>query len=200
MPLTPSTMLPLGTLAVDFQVLDVVSGETISLSNFADKKALLVMFISRHCPYVQHIKYELAKLGQDYNNKNLGIVAISSNDANTHPDDAPELLKAFAQELDLSFPLGYDENQQAAKSFFAACTPDFFLFDAHRRLVYRGQLDDSRPKSEIPVTGKDLRSAINAVLGDRNVNPEQKPSIGCNIKWKAGNEPVYYKTPAVSVS
>ncbi|AKG24530.1 thioredoxin family protein [Calothrix sp. 336/3] len=207
MPLTPSTMLPLGTLAVNFHVSDVVSGNTISLYNFADKKALLVMFISRHCPYVQHIKHELAQIGRDYKDKNLGIIAISSNDANTHPDDAPESLKAFAQELDLSFPLGYDETQEVAKSFFAACTPDFFLFDADKRLVYRGQLDDSRPKSEIPVTGKDLRNAIDAVLGDRasyspyrDVSPEQKPSIGCNIKWKPGNEPVYYKTPAVTVS
>jgi peroxiredoxin len=195
MALTPSTMLPLGVLAADFHLLDVVSGKTISRSDFAGKEALLVIFLSRHCPYVQHIKYELAKLGQDYSYKNVGIVAISPNDVNSHPDDAPTLLKAFAEELNFSFPLCYDETQQTAKDFFAACTPDFFLFDADQRLVYRGQLDDSRPKSEIPVTGKDLRSAIDAVLADRDVKSEQKPSIGCNIKWKPGNEPAYYKTP-----
>ncbi|BAZ37171.1 hypothetical protein NIES4101_30920 [Calothrix sp. NIES-4101] len=200
MPLTPSTMLTLGILAADFQLPDVVSGQTISLNDFAAKKGLLVIFLSRHCPYVQHIKHELAQIGRDYKDKNLGIIAISSNDANTHPDDAPESLKAFAQELDLSFPLAYDESQETAKSFFAACTPDFFLFDADKKLVYRGQLDDSRPKSEIPVTGKDLRSAIDAVLSDRDVASVQKPSIGCNIKWKPGNEPVYYKSSVATVS
>lgn len=200
MPLTPSTMLPLGILAADFQLPDVVSGETVSLVKFAGKKALLVMFISRHCPYVQHIKLELAQIGKDYQNKHLGIIAISSNDASTYPDDAPESLKVFARELDLSYPLVYDESQQTAKSYFAACTPDFFLFDAGKRLVYRGQLDDSRPKSNIPVTGSDLRNAIDAVLGDRNLTLVQKPSIGCNIKWKPGQEPIYYKTPTATAS
>ena len=198
MPLTPSTMLPLGTLAPDFHLPDVVSGETISLSDFASKKALLVIFLSRHCPFVQHIKFELAKLGKDHSDHDIGIVAISANDTNTHPDDAPESLKAFAEELDLSFPLLYDEIQKTAKNFFAACTPDFFLFDANRRLVYRGQLDDSRPKNDIPVTGKDLRAAIEAVFASRAVAWHQKPSIGCNIKWKPGNEPVYYKTPVTT--
>lgn len=195
MALTPSTMLPLGTLAPDFYLPDVVSGQTISLANFADQKVLVVIFLSRHCPFVQHIKLELAKLGQDYKNKNVGIVAISSNDINTHPDDAPELLKDFAQEIDLSYPLLYDESQKVAKDFFAACTPDFFVFDAHRKLAYRGQLDDSRPKNGLPVTGQDLRKAINYVLADEVITWEQKPSIGCNIKWKAGNEPVYYQVP-----
>ena len=208
MALTPSTMLPLGTLAPDFHLPDVVTGETISLSNFADKKVLLVIFLSRHCPFVQHIKWELAKLGKDYSDRNLGIVAISANDINTHPDDAPELLKAFAEGLDLSYPLLYDESQQSAKNFFAACTPDFFLFDADRKLAYRGQLDDSRPKNDKPVTGADLRRAIEDVLrvdakrlvpGHRAIAWEQKPSIGCNIKWKPGNEPAYYKVPAVAV-
>ena len=196
MVLTPSTMLTLGTLAKDFQLPDVVTGQTVSLANFADKKVLLVWFISRHCPYVQHIKHELAQLGQDYRQQNIGIVAISSNDVNTHPDDAPDSLKAFAEELKLSFPVLFDESQQTAKDYFAACTPDIFLFDRDRRLVYRGQLDDSRPRSEIPVTGKDLRAALNAVLSDQPISQQQKPGIGCNIKWKPGNEPVYFKTPA----
>ncbi|MBD2445954.1 thioredoxin family protein [Nostoc sp. FACHB-152] len=195
---TFSTMLPLGTLAPNFQLPDVVSGQTVSLADFANKKALLVIFLSRHCPYVQHIKFELAKLGQEYTQSNLGIVAISANDVNTHPDDAPESLQAFAEELDLTYPLLFDETQATAKNFFAACTPDFFLFDANQRLVYRGQLDDSRPQSGIPVTGKDLRAAIADVLAGRDVTWEQKPSIGCNIKWKLGNEPVYYKTPALA--
>ncbi|MBD2691209.1 thioredoxin family protein [Anabaena catenula] len=195
MALTPSTMLPLGTLAPNFSLPDVVSGKTISLANFADKKVLVVIFVSRHCPFVQHIKFELAKLGQDYKNRNVGILAISSNDINTHPDDAPELLKYFAQEIDLSYPLLYDESQKAAKDFFAACTPDFFVFNANRKLAYRGQLDDSRPKNGLPVTGQDLRKAINYVLADEVITWQQKPSIGCNIKWKAGNEPVYYKVP-----
>ena len=195
MALTPSTMLPLGTLAPKFNLPDVVSGKTISLTNFADKKALVVIFVSRHCPFVQHIKFELAKLGQDYKNRNVGFLAISSNDINTHLNDAPELLKDFAQELDLSYSLLYDESQKAAKDFFAACTPDFFVFNAHRKLAYRGQLDDSRPKNDLPVTGQDLRKAINYVLADEEIIWQQKPSIGCNIKWKAGNEPVYYKVP-----
>jgi peroxiredoxin len=195
MALTPSTMLPLGTLAPKFNLPDVVSGKTISLANFADKKALVVIFLSRHCPFVQHIKFELAKLGQDYKNRNVGFLAISSNDINTHPNDAPELLKDFAQEIDLSYPLLYDESQKAAKDFFAACTPDFFVFNAHRKLAYRGQLDDSRPKNDLPVTGQDLRKAINYVLADEQITWQQKPSIGCNIKWKAGNEPIYYKVP-----
>ena len=195
MALTPSTMLPLGTLAPKFNLPDVVSGKTISLTNFADKKALVVIFVSRHCPFVQHIKFELAKLGQDYKNRNVGFLAISSNDINTHPNDAPELLKDFAQEVDLSYPLLYDESQKAAKDFFAACTPDFFVFDRNRKLAYRGQLDDSRPKNDLPVTGQDLRKAINYVLADQEIIWQQKPSIGCNIKWKAGNEPVYYKVP-----
>ncbi|PMB45795.1 thioredoxin family protein [Fischerella thermalis CCMEE 5201] len=198
MALTPSTMLPLGTLAPDFQLPNVVSGEKVSLSSFASKKALLVIFLSRHCPFVQHIKSELAKLGKDYRDRNLGIVAISANDPNTHPDDAPESLKAFAKELNLSYPLLFDETQETAKNFFAACTPDFFLFDASRKLVYRGQLDDSRPNNGISVTGGDLRAAIEDVLSDRTITWEQKPSIGCNIKWKPGNEPVYYKSPAVT--
>ncbi|WNZ48563.1 thioredoxin family protein [Leptolyngbya boryana CZ1] len=140
MVLTPSIMLTLGALAADFQLPDVVTGQTVTLADFADQKALLVLFISRHCPYVQHIKYELAQLGQDTRDRGLGIVAISSNDAMTHPDDAPDSLKEFAEELNFSFPLLFDESQQTAKDYFAACTPDIFLFDQGRCLVYRGQL------------------------------------------------------------
>lgn len=194
MALTESTMLlELGTKAPEFRLPDVVSGKTISLDSFAGKKALLVMFICRHCPYVQHIKDELARLGRDYGSKSVGIVAISSNDANQYPEDRPEQLKAMAQELGFNFPFCYDETQEVAKAYRAACTPDFYLFDEDRKLVYRGQLDDSRPGNGIPVTGKDLRAAIEAVLEGRLVSPLQKPSIGCNIKWKPGNEPQYWR-------
>ncbi len=192
MALTASTMLPLGTQAPDFELPDVRSGETISLSSFTGKKALLVMFICQHCPFVKHVKQELAQLGKDYLNKGLAIVAISANDATNYPDDAPESLKAMAVELDFNFPLCYDESQETAKAYTAACTPDFFLFDADRRLAYRGQLDDSRPSNGKPVTGTDLRAAIEAVLAERSLLSEQKPSVGCNIKWKPGNEPSYF--------
>ena len=193
MALTPSTMLPLGTKAPDFKLPDVVSGKTVSLATFDGKKALLVMFICRHCPYVQHIKEELAKLGKDYANSPLGVVAISANDAENYPDDSPPQLKAMAQELGFAFPFCYDESQAVAKAYTAACTPDFFLFDANRKLVYRGQLDDSRPGNGKPVTGKDLRAAIDAVLAGKPVSQEQRPSIGCNIKWKKSSEPAYAK-------
>ena len=187
MALTPSTMLELGTLSPDFNLPDVISGKTISLATFAHEKVLLVMFICRHCPFVKHIQLELAQLGRDYLGKSVGIVAISSNDAVNHPDDAPESLKEMAQELGFSFPFCYDESQETAKAYRAACTPDFFLFDGNRKLIYRGQLDSSRPGSNTPVTGKDLRAAIEALLADKPVDPDQKPSIGCNIKWKRGN-------------
>jgi len=189
---TASTMLALGTQAPDFQLPDVVSGETVSLSTFAGKQALLVMFICRHCPFVKHIQAELAKLGQDYVAKNVGIVAISANNAANYPDDAPDSLKIMAKDLEFTFPLCYDASQETAKAYTAACTPDFFLFDANQQLVYRGQLDDSRPGNDQPVTGQDLRAAIDAVLNNQAINADQKPSIGCNIKWKAGNEPAYY--------
>ncbi|MEW5861618.1 MAG: thioredoxin family protein [Cyanobacteriota bacterium] len=189
---TASTMLALGTTAPDFQLPDVVSGQTISLATFADKQALLVMFICKHCPFVKHIQGELAQLGKDYVGEKIGIVAISSNDASNYPDDAPNSLKAMANELGFTFPLCYDETQETAKAYTAACTPDFFLFDANQNLVYRGQLDDSRPGNERPVNGKDLRAAIDAVLAGQSIPSEQKPSIGCNIKWKPGNEPTYF--------
>ncbi|HXK59707.1 MAG TPA: thioredoxin family protein [Acidobacteriota bacterium] len=189
---TASTMLPLGTEAPDFELKDVVSQKTFTLASFADKDALLVMFICRHCPYVQHVKYELAKLGRDFEHAGLGIVAISSNDPESYPDDAPDRLKQMAEELDFRFPFLFDESQEVARAYTAACTPDFFLFDKSRRLVYRGQLDDSRPGNNKPVTGKDLRNAIDAVLSGRPVDPDQKPSLGCNIKWKIGKEPDYF--------
>ena len=192
MALTPSTMLELGTPAPDFQLPDVVSTQVISLETFASQKVLLVMFICRHCPFVQHVKQELARLGRDYAGKNVGIVAISANDASVHLQDAPESLREMAQELELTFPLCYDKSQETAKAYTASCTPDFFLFDAERKLVYRGQLDGSRPGNPIPVTGSDLRAAIEAVLADKSANKEQKPSISCNIKWKPGKEPAYY--------
>lgn len=194
---TLSTMLDLGTSAPDFTLPDTVSGKTMALRDFASSKALLVMFICRHCPFVKHIEKELARLGRDYANKDVGIVAISANDATEFPADAPQSLKEMAKQLGFAFPFLYDENQSVAKAYSAACTPDFFLFDQSRKLVYRGQLDDSRPESGIPVTGKDLRTALDAVLNDRAVNPDQRASIGCNIKWKTGNEPAYFATALV---
>jgi peroxiredoxin len=191
MVLTASTMLSLGTKAPDFYLPEVGSGEIISLANFANKKALLVMFICRHCPFVNHIQTELAQLGKDYFNTDLGIIGISANDAQNYPNDAPESLKGMSTELEFKFPLCYDETQAIAKAYTAACTPDFFLFDQERRLVYRGELDDSRPSNNKPVTGANLRAAIEAVLADQAITNEQQPSIGCNIKWKSGNEPNY---------
>ena len=189
---TLSTMLPLGTKAPEFALVDVVSEETISLETFKDKKALLVMFICPHCPFVKHVQQELANIGKDYATKSLGIVAISANDITTHPDDAPDKMKIMAETLGFTFPFCYDESQEVAKAYTAACTPDFFLFDSNQTLVYRGQLDESRPGNDIPVTGEDLRKAIEATLADQAIEFEQKPSIGCNIKWKAGNEPPYF--------
>src|SRR6185436_16912173 len=193
---TLSTMLDLGTTAPEFTLPDVASGKTMTLGDFADRKALLVMFICRHCPFVKHIEQELARLGTDYANQDVSMVAISANDAAEYPDDAPESLQEMAEQLSFSFPFLYDESQSVAKAYSAACTPDFFLFDQSRKLVYRGQLDDSRPESGIPVTGKDLRAAIDAVLSDAAVNPDQRASIGCNIKWKSGNEPAYFAKAA----
>ncbi|SRR5579862_72151 len=178
-----SSMLPLGTKAPSFRLPDVVSGRTVSLEDFADGKALLVMFICRHCPYVVHVRAELARLGKDYGGKGLGVVAISSNDASNYPDDAPGPLAEMAREAGFAFPLCYDESQDAARAYDAACTPDFFLFDGAQRLVYRGQLDDSRPNKG-QATGADLRAAIDAVLAGKPVSADQKPSVGCGIKWK----------------
>lgn len=184
-------MLPLGSQAPVFSLPDTVSGHTISLGDFAGHP-LLVMFICNHCPFVIHLRSHLAKFANEYQPRGLKIVAISSNDVATHPQDGPELMKIEAQTQGYTFPYLYDQNQAVAKSYQAACTPDFFLFDKAHRLVYRGQFDDSRPKSEIPITGKDLKSAVDAVLLGQPVNTQQKPSIGCNIKWIAGQEPAYF--------
>jgi len=189
---TLSTMLELGTTAPDFSLPDVVSGETVSLNDFDGKKGLLVMFICRHCPFVKHVEEELAQLGVDYESKDIGIVAVSANDPAVSADDGPESLKEMAAQLGFRFPYLYDESQATAKAYSAACTPDFFLFDQSRELIYRGQLDDSRPDSGIPVTGEDLRAAMDALLSDQPVSPDQRASIGCNIKWKSGNEPSYF--------
>ena len=190
---TESLMSALGTPAPDFQLPDVVSDKTISLQTFAGRKALLIMFISRHCPFVQHVKHELARVGKDYSEKSLGIAAICSNDVDNYPADAPEMLKEMAHETGFTFSFCYDESQKVAMAYSAAYTPDFFLYDDKRKLVYRGQLDDSRPGNGKPIDGRDLRAAIDAVLAGKRTDPNQKPSIGCNIKWKAGNEPDYFK-------
>jgi peroxiredoxin len=182
---TESTMLSLGTIAPDFALTDVVSGKTVHRDDFRGTKALLVMFICTHCPFVKHVEQELAKLGEDYAEKPIAILAISSNDAETHPDDAPAGLKQQAIAMGFRFPYLYDETQQVARAFEAACTPDLFLFDGEFKLVYRGQLDASRPGNNIPVTGEDLRAAIDAVLEDQPVATDQRASLGCNIKWKA---------------
>ena len=192
MSLTASTMLELGTPAPNFQLTDVVTEQPISLATFADRQALLVMFICRHCPFVKHVQAELARIGHDYGSQGVGMVAISANNVATHPGDAPDQLKAMAIELGFTFPYCYDATQATAKAYTAACTPDFFLFDGDCKLVYRGQLDDSRPSNGKPVTGQDLRAALDAVLAGQPVATQQIPSVGCNIKWKPGNEPVYY--------
>jgi peroxiredoxin len=182
---TESTMLPLGTPAAPFALPEVTTGETITLDRFRGSEALLVMFICRHCPYVKHLQTNLAQLGRDYIAKPLGIVAISSNDAVAYPDDAPASLREMAAELGFTFPFCYDESQDVARAYGAVCTPDFYLFDRNRALAYRGQFDGSRPRNDTPVTGRDLRAAIDALLSGRPVDPHQTPSIGCNIKWRA---------------
>lgn len=185
-------MLPLGTQAPDFALREVSSGQTKSLSSYSQQRGLLVMFLCNHCPYVKHIEVGLTALDRDYRSKDVALVAISSNDAVAYPDDAPEALASSKRRLGWSFDYLHDATQAVAKSYTAACTPDFFLFDKQRRLVYRGQFDASRPKTDIPVTGADLRAALDALLADQpSVNP-QKPSLGCNIKWRAGNEPQYF--------
>ena len=183
MALTESTMLELGTTAPDFALRDVVTGKTVRRDDFRGQKGLLVMFICTHCPYVKHIEKGLAQLGSDYDGK-LGIVAISSNDALNYPDDSPEGLKKQAQRMGFVFPYLYDETQGVARAFDAACTPDIYLFDKDFKLVYRGQFDGARPGNNVPVTGQDLRAALDAVLRGEKPSADQKASIGCNIKWK----------------
>ncbi len=177
-------MLPLETAAPPFALANVSTGDIVTLENFSGKRGLLVMFICRHCPYVKHVQAELGKIGRDYAAQSLGIVAISSNDAVAYPSDAPESLAEMAIEQGFGFPLCFDESQDVARAYQAVCTPEFYLFDEGRKLVYRGQLDDSRPKTDIPVSGRDLRNAINALLQGKRVDSEQRPSLGCNIKWR----------------
>lgn len=191
MALTPSTMLALGTAAPDFQLPDI-DGRHVSLGDFKPAPALVVMFICNHCPYVRHLRSALAEFGRDCAVKSVAVVAISSNDAANYPEDNPAKIAAEAREAGYPFPYLYDETQKVAKAYRAACTPDFYVFDRGRRLVYRGQFDASRPGNGIPVTGKDLRAAVEAVLKGTAPSLNQAPSMGCNIKWKRGNEPEYY--------
>ncbi len=177
-------MLPLGTVAPAFSLIDAVSQKKLSLDAMKGDKGTVIMFICNHCPFVVHVNPEISRLAKAYQSKGIGFIAISSNDIINYPDDAPELMKLKAKEADYTFPYLYDETQEVAKAYDAACTPDFYLFDEHLKLVYRGQLDDSRPGNDIPLSGIDLRNAIDALLNKEAINPIQKPSIGCNIKWK----------------
>ena len=191
MALTPSTMLPLGSPAPDFHLPDT-EGKSVSPGDFRDAPALVVAFICNHCPYVKHVRGGLARLAKDYQAKGVAFVAISSNDVITHPADGPELMIREKAEVGYSFPYLYDESQAVAQAYQAACTPDFYVFDADRKLAYRGQMDGSRPGNAVPVTGQDLRNALDALLAGMPVSPDQKPSMGCNIKWRPGHEPAYF--------
>ena len=184
MALTPSNMLPLGTIAPNFNLVDTKDNETKSLTELKGKNGTLVMFICNHCPFVIHVNAALVKLANDYKTKGINCIAISSNDVENYPQDSPDKMKIHAEENNYPFPYLYDETQEVAKAYDAACTPDFFLFDENLKLVYAGQLDGSRPGNDIPVTGKDLRAAMDALLNNETINPNQKPSMGCNIKWK----------------
>jgi peroxiredoxin len=188
---TASTMLPLGTPAPDFSLVNV-DGQVVSRDDFRGASSLLVIFMCNHCPYVIHVASELAKLAVEYQQRGVAIVGINANDVSSHPEDSPEQMIHEVEARGYTFPYLFDETQDVARAYRAACTPDFFLFDADQRLAYRGQLDDSRPDSGIPVTGADLRAALDAVLEARPVAEPQKPSLGCNIKWKAGQEPDYF--------
>jgi len=188
---TASTMLTLGTQAPDFCLPDT-TGRMVSRDDFKDSTGLLVMFICNHCPYVKHVRAELARLGKDYQDKGIAMVGINSNDVANHPDDSPEMMVTEAKEAGYTFPYLYDESQETAKTYRAACTPDFFLFDGDHKLVYRGQLDDSRPGNSNPVTGNDLREALDTQLEGKPISGNQTPSMGCNIKWKADNAPEYF--------
>lgn len=192
MALTASTMLPLGTTAPDFSLSDVRDGKTVTLADLSGRQGLLVMFLCRHCPYVKHLVRAVADFAKEYQEKGLAIVGISSNDAGNYPDDRPESLAEQARQVGFTFPYLYDEDQSVAKAYRAACTPDFFLFDRDLKLVYRGQFDDSRPGNNLPITGADLRAACDAILAGTPVPQQQRPSMGCNIKWKGGNAPDYF--------
>ncbi len=181
---TPSTMVPLGTPAPDFTLPDTVSGRRLSLAELRSDKATVVMFICNHCPYVKHVQQELVRLANDYIPKGVSFIAINSNDVESYPEDAPDKMKAVAEALGYPFPYLFDETQEVARAYQAACTPDIFIYDGEMKLAYRGQLDDSRPGNGIPVTGRDVRRALDALLAGQPVDPNQRPSIGCNIKWK----------------
>ena len=188
---TASTMLPLGVKAPDFSLPDV-GGKRVSLAGFADAPALLIIFMCNHCPYVKHVAAGLSALGKDYQQRGVAVVAINSNYVDSFPEDSPAKMAEEVKLRGYTFPYLYDETQAVAKAYRAACTPDFYVFDHQRKLVYRGQMDSSRPGGDLPVTGEDLRAALDAVLARRPVSTNQKPSIGCNIKWRPGNEPDYF--------
>ncbi|TVP83826.1 MAG: thioredoxin family protein [Thioalkalivibrio sp.] len=190
---TPSQMIDLGTEAPNFSLPDVVSGNTISLDDFPDAKGFMIAFICNHCPFVQLIRHEFARYGREYTDKGIAVIAINSNDIQAHPEDGPDAMRDDARRFGYTFPYCLDEDQSVAKAYQAACTPDLYLFDADRKLVYRGQFDAARPGNDVPVTGADLRAASDALLAGQAIPAEeQKASLGCNIKWKPGNEPAYY--------
>lgn len=188
----PSTMLPLGTKLPEFELVNAVDGKTVSSRDAMGEKGLLVMFICNHCPFVRHVLPEIGRVARDYQPRGIGVVAINSNDVEAYPQDGPPEMKALAEREGWTFPFLLDETQEVARAFQAACTPEFYLFDAEGSLVYRGQLDDARPGSPAPVTGRDLRNAIDALLAGEPIPEDQKPSLGCNIKWKKGMEPPYF--------
>jgi peroxiredoxin len=181
---TPSNMLPLETVAPNFMLPDAASGKTLSLTDLSSKFATVIMFICNHCPYVKHVQHELVRLAREYQPRGISFIAISSNDILAYPEDSPQRMKEVAREMNYPFPYLFDETQEVAKAYQAACTPDFYIFDGGLRCVYRGQLDDARPKNDVPVTGRDVRTALDSILEGRGVSVDQKPSIGCNIKWK----------------
>ena len=181
---TPSNMLPLGTKAPDFNLIDTVSGKTLSLNSLKGNQGTVIMFICNHCPFVIHVNRELVAIANEYSSKGIGFVAISSNDVENYPQDAPDKMTSHAQQNNYPFPYLYDKSQAVAKAYDAACTPDIYLFDQNLKLVYRGQLDNSRPENDIPITGEDLRYALDCLLLGKENTKSQKPSIGCNIKWK----------------
>lgn len=195
---TASTMLPLGAPAPDFALPDVVTGNIVKLANFRDRSGLLVIFLCNHCPFVKYLAGPLADLTSKYQTQGLGVVGINSNDVEKYPQDNADAMREEVKQRGYVFPYLLDETQTVAQAYQAACTPDFFLFDANQRLVYRGQFDSSRPGTDIPITGQDLAAAIEALLHHRPINDQQYPSLGCNIKWKPGNEPYYFSTPPTS--
>lgn len=189
---TPSQMIDLGTEAPNFSLPDVVSGNHVSLDNYPDAKGFMIAFICNHCPFVQLIRHEFARYGREYSEKGIAVIAINSNDIQAHPEDGPDAMRDDARRFGYKFPYCLDEDQSVAKTYQAACTPDLYLFDANRKLVYRGQFDGARPGNDTPVTGADLRAATDALLAGQAIPADQKASLGCNIKWKPGNAPDYY--------